>query len=77
MCCRGTPAEVSRFSVMSNSSLPNRRLKVPSDHRITRLLDCLRCANGEFLVDKRKTKKHLRLGPIHPLSISSERCFLP
>ena len=38
---------------MSNSSLPNRRLRVPSDHRITRLFDCLRCTYNQALVKPR------------------------
>lgn len=37
--CRGIPAEVSMFCVMSKSSLPNRRLIVPSDQRIILLFD--------------------------------------
>ena len=43
MVCRVIPAEVSMLWLTSNSSLPSRRLSVPSDHRIMRLLDSRRC----------------------------------
>ena len=47
MVCRVTPAEVSMLWLISNNSLPSRRLRVPSDHRIMRLLDSRRCEDDK------------------------------
>ena len=65
MVCRGTPAEVSMLWLTSNNSLPSRRLSVPSDHRIMRLLDSRRCENmlrgvfGDGILNIRLDQKSL------------------